>query len=532
MSFTADKRHQFDREEFYGDFAINLGWQQNFSRSRLSSYFLDSTGKMTVGANGFAEVRASDLGLSTSFTGCATLCPKYQDFIADFDLYLAWDEFVQGLWTELRVPLVYTRWNAGLCSSTTAAGGAYYTGFTGGDVTDETVNAVVNNQHDAVPVAFTGCNALGQALLGNCGFGAAPALCAGKMSNCVNTATGLGDIRLALGWDFLRRERGNMGIAIDVAFPAANQRKSCYKCPLYIFDASVGHQHCWAVGGVLRGQYMLWDRNEDENITMYLDARAYGVWAGKTTRLLGLNAGGASSCSTCSTGSCGTSCCNSCNNNCNSCCGSNSSTSSLFNQYLLLNKYTISGDEITWAGLERAANLLKSEVKYCKAVAEGQFTAMFQYAKGGFMGALGYNFFGRSAEKLQQCCKCNCGNYYYAIKGIAPVGEDGLGGFYSPADSNISKTGTFIAAESTAEGVAALQAAAINFCPGTCNNSVNLCVASHPQYICNTIFGNLGYNWHDVDWKPYIGVIGKVDLGSSNKALRLWGVYLKGGICF
>lgn len=133
MEFTAENRHQFDREEFYGDFAITLGWQQNFSRYRLSSYFLTKCGSVTVGANAadgaaaVSDIRASDLGLSSTFSGCAWLCPKYQDFIADFDLYLAWDEFIQGLWTELRIPFVHSRWNAGLGSSVSAAGGTTYT---------------------------------------------------------------------------------------------------------------------------------------------------------------------------------------------------------------------------------------------------------------------------------------------------------------------------------------------------------------------------------------------------------------------
>lgn len=513
MSLNADKRHQFDREEFYGDFAVTLGWQQNFSRYRLSSYFMNSNGKMTVGANTptgvttkYANVRASDLGLSATFTGCAWLCPKYTDFIADFDLYLAWDEFVQGLWTELRVPLAYTRWNSGLGTSVTAAGGTDYYSYCSGDIPDtcQTTN-VVNDDGDQVTLAYSGNCALSSALLGNCGFGDAPRLQAGKMVNCWRTATGLGGIRLSLGYDFVRRERGSMGLALDVVFPVANKlaKNNCC-CDLFIFDPSVGAQNAWKVGGVLRGQYMLWDRDENERIDLYLDGRAYGVFSGQTTRLLGLNAGGSSCCNT------------------------------LFNQYLLLKKYTVDGTTVTYSGLERAANLLKARVRYNKALCEGEVTAMFQYRNGGFVGALGYNFFGRSAEQLCVCNMCNsAGSYYYVIKGNLPVldlsGDDA--GFYSKTDSDISKTGTAYTHDLGTDTVANLQAAAFNFSSCGCND-VNLCPASHPKYISNTIFGNIGYNWEDVDWKPYIGVIGKVDLGSKNTALRLWGVYLKGGICF
>ena len=512
MELTAENRHQFDREEFYGDFAITLGWQQNFSRSRLSSYFLNKCGSVNVGANAasgaaaVSDIRASDLGLSTTFTGCAWLCPKYQDFIADFDLYLAWDEFVQGLWTELRIPFVHTRWNAGLGSSASDLGGTYYA------LDDNQTDFVVTSANDApVEVVYTGSCALSSALLGNCGFGDAPRLSAGKMVNCVRTQNGLGGIRLEIGYDFLRRERGSMGLALDVQFPAANKPCKCNNCDLFIFDPKVGSQHAWKIGGVLRAQYMLWDRDEKERIDFYFDGRAAGLFSGTTTRLVGLQA-----------------------NNC-----------TLFNQYLLLDKFEVTSTSATYIGLERAANLLKYQVKNCSASVESQITAMFQYKNGGFVGALGYNFFGRSAEKLSLCkCCCNCGdNYSYVIKGDLPVYTDADtdGGFYSPTDSDINQTGTVVPLSQVVHAnllASTVTGAALNLsnCCGSCstcgNGNITVCPATHPKYISNTIFGHLGYHWEDVDWKPYLGILGKVDIGSSNTALRLWGVYLKGGICF
>ncbi|MHA1289984.1 MAG: hypothetical protein ACTSPB_21595, partial [Candidatus Thorarchaeota archaeon] len=64
MSLTENKRHQFG-DEFYGDFSIILGYQQNFNRYRLSSYFFNKNGLMSVGANAaggttaMVDVRAS-----------------------------------------------------------------------------------------------------------------------------------------------------------------------------------------------------------------------------------------------------------------------------------------------------------------------------------------------------------------------------------------------------------------------------------------------------------------------------------------
>jgi len=509
MELTAEKRHLSDKEEFYGDFAVTLGWQQNFNRYRLSSYFFKPCGSITVGSNNATgcDIRASDLGLSSTFTGSAWLCPKYQDFVADFDLYMAWDEFVKGLWTELRVPFVHTRWNAGLGTSVTDAGGSYYATSAVSGYADYP-HFVVNDEYASVPVVYTGSCALSSALLGNTAFGDAPALTAGKIVNCVRTANGLGGIRLALGYDFLRKDRGSMGLAVDVEFPAANKlaKNNCC-CNLFIFDPSVGSQHAWKVGGVLRGQYMLWDKGEDERIDLYLDGRVHGGFSGQTTRLLGLNANG----------------------------------TSLFNQYLLLEKYSVAANVATYEGLERAANLLKAQVKAYSTV-EAQVTAMFQYKNGGFVGALGYNFFGRNAEKICLCCLCSSdpSNYYYVIKGDRPVGYAGTttptyhGGFYSKTDSDINGTGTVVTDSAAVAFNSALEGTVVteNAFSFSTSGDLNLCPAAHPKYISNTIFGHLGYHWDENDLKPFIGIMGKVDIGSSNTALRLWGVYLKGGIGF
>ena len=198
------------------------------------------------------------------------------------------------------------------------------------------------------------------------------------------------------------------------------------------------------------------------------------------------------------------------------------------------------GTDVSYQGLERAANKLTARVKG-QGIAEGQITLMFQYRNGGFVGNLGYNFYGRGEEKLCLNCLCNPDDYYYAIKGDRPVKMDSdasEGGFYSPSDSDINQTGDVIANNLDFDGFdsALLTDVAITFSNCSCstcgNGNVSLCPATHPNYISNTIFGALGYHWDDVDWKPYLGVIGKVDIGSKNTALRLWGVYLKGGICF
>lgn len=508
MALTADKRHQFDRDELYGDFAVYTGWQQSFKNGKLATYFMNPCGAMTVGANNTGcDVRSIDLGLSETFVGCAKLCPKYQDFLLDFDAYIAWDNFIQGLWTELRAPFVHTRWNTGLRTTVVRTGGQYYsTGSS--DYWDWVVSA---GQNDLIPVTYQGSSScpLARALEGNLGFGDAPALNAGKISSCPRKTNGLADLRFTLGYDFAQLKRYNIGLGLDFVFPVGNQLDKNTCCQnMYLFDANVGGQHAYKIGGILRGQFNLC-QNRQHSIDLYVDGRAYGVFGGHTTRMLGLNLG-------------------------------NRTCPSLFNQYVLLKKYNCFAATASYIGLERAANLLKARVTYAKPLTEAQVTASLQYRHNNVVGAIGYNFFGRSAECLKLTCMCNkLGQFEYAVIGAQePVATQPNvdqeifydGGFYNPQDSAAGYTGVIVPGSQAIWGTipsTLVQQYAVDF-----NSRINLASAAHPRYLSNTVFANLGYEWRDTTHTPYLGLIGKVDFGVDNSALTLWGVYLKGGLCF
>jgi hypothetical protein len=492
MAMTADKRHQFDRNDWYGDFAVTLGWQQNFKRNKLSSYFLNQKGSMVVGADNIAgvDVRASDLGLASDHEGTARLCPKYQDFIADFDLYVGWDKVLPGMWSEVRFPLVHTRWNARLNIANEKPGTETFYKAEQADPGDEAKYAVADSDK---PVEIVYKN-LADALKGDKVFGDATKLGAGKIDACTRTETGLAGIHLTLGYDFLRRERGNMGLALHVGFPAANKpKKNTCACDSYLFKPKIGSQHAWKVGGVLRGQYMLWNRDEEKHFDIYVDGRVDAVFRGDTTRTIGFKA----------------------------------KKETLFNNYLLEKKFLIEGESASYKGLDRAA--LKARVRAQK-LAEGQATIMFQYTTGNFNGSIGYNFFGRGKECLKLCNYCFDTNFTFVIKGTAPIKRinDGTkeGGYYSKQDSDIKSTGTVIDQGADAVSVANLKNATFT------TNDLDLQIAAHPRYISHTIFAHLGYNWSNTNWQPYLGVLGKVEFGSKNTALNVWGVYLKGGVSF
>jgi hypothetical protein len=506
MQMTADKRHQVGREEFYGDLAITLGWNQNCKRDKLASYFLNQNGIINVGKglgnNTDVDIRASDIGLATDYEGTATVQPKYQNFIADFDLYIGCDEFAPGLWLEFRFPFVHTRWNAGLNYEDKKGGDTQYTAEkqnvdpSDPPKFDKHTYAITKTTPDPVNVQYKN---LAEALLGDKTFGDAPSLTGGKIDNCVRTENGLGGIHLSIGYDFLRRERGNLGLAFNVEFPVANKpSKNTCGSDDYLFAPKIGSQNAWKVGGALRGQTILWTRDEHARLDVHLDARVHGLLRGETTRLAGVRA----------------------------------REHTLFNHYLLLKKYhVLNNDTIEYKGLERAGRLARVRTK---THAEGQATLMLQYSSNGAVCALGYNFFGRSKEKLTLCRWCSKvdAHYYRVIKGDAPilyvtneVLDTQDGGFYSKHDTDIKTTGTWIEGNDV-NIVDKLKHAALT------DADYDIRTAAHPHYMSHTIFAHIGYNWKDIDWHPFVGILGNIEFGTKNTALTMWGIYLKGGISF
>lgn len=502
-------RHQNEPHKWRGDINLLMGWDQNFKEFRQSSYFLNRHGTLSIGPNNQAyDVRNSDLGLPNDLTADVALSPAYANFNANLELFIA----SPGRWWGcFRLPFTHSKWTNRVESSISSP--SEQTVY---QVPDDYVDAtyqgqnhfVVNDVDETVNLKFTGNDAVIQALRGDTGFGQAPRLNAGKLASIRDARDGMGDIRLMIGFDFVRRERGNAGIAIDIVAPAINRPAKCLcPCDLFYFNAAIGSQHAWKFGGLLRGQLQLYHSDKsDRLLQLRADVRAHALVGSHSTRLLGLQA----------------------HNTC------------AFNHWLLLKKFEVKTDGAEYVGLERAANLLKAYV-HTKAFGEGQATILLSYRHHGIGAEFGYNFFARQRECLDNVCLCNSDvdKYLYVIKDDAPVVGTSdptlfTGGFYSHANSNISLTGPVVAGSDVAltgtrilVDTAVVRTAAVSFARDLVTD-----VAAHPRYISNTIFGRLGYTWNESDYTPEVGVMAKVELGQNNAAWNAWGIWAQAGLVF
>lgn len=467
MMGLADKTHLTLPEHTDNYFLTDLtiGYRQNFDRCYLGRYFFTQNGPLVVGPlNTTVDVANLELGLASNYKGTALLDPLISDVIADFSLYCGLDKWHHGLWFRINVPVVHSTWKPGLSSETAEVGAPYYPdGF-----------AAPTSSHN-VPVAYRD---LTNALCGDESFGQIPALSAGKICNCNTSLTGVSDIHMELGEDFLRRATGNMGVALIGAIgtgqPDGSKSNRCLIAP------SIGSQHSSQLGLAFRGQVDLFHEETGKRTTFYADIRAEHLFAACNKRLMSLDVG----------------------------------HSTAFNYWLLLNEYNSAG---TLVGVDRAANLLNKQVKVSANMAE--LTGMIQGAKNNWQAAVGYNFWYRTQEKLSMCdASIGNGNYY----DIASVFESGWGEYLMPkATSNVALQPIGTALDRTLDTIKT---------QALYSGAIDTCVAAHPATYSNTVFGFIGYNPHCKRLDPYLSLGASVEFGRGNLALSTWGVYLKGGI--
>ncbi len=203
-----------------------------------------------------------------------------------------------------------------------------------------------------------------------------------------------------------------------------------------------------------------------------------------------------------------------------------------FSRYLLLKQFKNKGT--AYHALKRGPNLLTQDVKININV-QADISTMLSYSTREWTFDIGYNFWGRSAEKCSKIC-CTIPKKTFGIKGKTIV----IGSTSYVSGQNltacVNKQATpFLTTDSTAtifksngsQGDGALSPIFI-----TCDD-INLSSALAPAAHSHAIFSNLTYIWHKKTWDQYLGLGTKIEFtGSSNTAVDQWTLWAKAGITF
>ena len=576
VSGEVGHKELYDMDEYYGTLWAAPFYQRSFRPGHIAECLFgedlleDSSKKrktikiqgsnVQTGRDAKAWL-ADSFYLSPDFDGTITFEPRIQNAGVALSWWMGFDEWVSGLYLRVYGPINWSRWDLDFKETVNTPGSANQAAgvFTprdlpnaallksfeayagGGKVADQTQNRNVAN--NALPVTIT-----------------FDQLKAAKITKKSRTETQFADLRAAFGWNFLNEEDYHLGLNIQGAAPTGNKRKA-----EFAFDAVVGNGNKWELGGGLTAHYVFW-RSEDEekHLGIYLDANVTHLFKSTENRTFDLKGKPVS-------------------------------------RYMLAHKLATAATADNLKGgtslakqqfndaFAPVANLTTSDVEVSVG-AQGDVSFWFNYTTGGLSWDLGYNFWGRSCEKIKRKDKATTpldDGKTWALKGDAHV----FGFMNADEDNppNVLKQDDAVALSATQNG------ATINngLNKGTTANAnidnkqlatagagnkalndvrtgpnitpVQTQTSIQPIFIklddvdlketrgiSHKVFSHLNYTWDREGWVPYLGVGGEAEFGkresrkttttttttTSSKAdcidcaLSQWGLWVKLGLSY
>ena len=510
--------------------AAALEYNHSFSKEKLGSYFSPACectngNQFVVGENtdSTIDIRAEDLGMSPTFRGTLELKPKIENLIFEPSLYLGMDRWLEGMFMWTKLPITHTIWTMETCETTTQPGhhsfienlmdvdtiqGQQTISFSGTTTTGLSVAGT--GTVPAVNQSTATLSSISQAFSGKYTFGDKDVpLQAGRIvGNCPQDKTGIADIPLHLGYNFVNGDRGHLGLYARVVFPTGTMEVN-----RSIFDPRIGYRR-WQVGGGLQGQVRLFE-NDEQTTSMHFfgDAHVTHVFKSEECRLFDMKTA-----------------------------ATYRPTDTKWSRYLLMKEFENVAGTLTYNGrLRNFADVFTVCVKSgFDWLVDGLFFFNVKHKNWNF--DLGYEIKARDCESFDcpknlcdpctysdcdECCTTSTVRYF-GIKGVQLVNDN-------RTDPTASIKRATLAAGA---GVTAALANVIAT-TDTLSDVVNLDSAMRPRMVAHKVFGNIGYTWdvgenkfYDNHGPIFFDLGAEAELGTKNKAVRSWGVWGKCGYAY
>lgn len=468
---------------------------------------------------------ADYFGLPNNFKSTVSFRPLIQNFVIDLNFYFGLDEWLKGLYIRIDAPITHTKWHMRMSedvmfTTSSLGNGLYPAGYFSPSAnatllrnfTDFATGAEVPQFQPLIVDAVTSFTAPIFDYLANAKISSSPLVCAG-----------LAELRVDVGWNWIG-DCYHAGLLARFAAPAGVRPKG-----EFAFEPVVGNGHSWEFGAGFNAHYDFWVNEEcGQKAGFYFTSYVTHLFATRQRRTFDLK------------------------NKPNS-------------RYMLAQKL---GTPVATPTLDNppfpnvqflneyspVANLTTFDVDVSVAV-QGDLVAMFNYTHGGYSFDLGYNFWGRSCEKIRKngCPSAIDSGNIWALKGDAST----YGFIFdTPTPVRLAATesqatihaGTNFPASGTTDPVAinvgqsnpnidspALATSStneVNIIPNVAfvtnlqtrsstapvflsDNDVDLVGT---QGLSNKLFAHFNYVWQDRDnWVPYLGVGGEVEWGMNGK---------------
>jgi len=443
--------HKLDAESYYGLLSITPAYYGSFKSERIANClfggcFVDDgccrdrailvQGSAVEGRHSRAWL-ADYFYLPRNYDGRFVVKPTIKTFTVNFDFYLGLDEWVRNAYFRLYGPFSHSRWDLNFCDNNRTDGapldhscGYFSPAAYEGTKLLQTFRAYANGGIPETSDDASNQKANGNSIVKWNGLKYA------KINSCSLKETGFADLRAEFGYNFLNCDCARLGVNLQCAFPTGNM-----KDPEYLFSPLVGNNKHWEFGAGFGGHWRMWESEDgDRSWWLVFDANVTHMFKNRQCRTFDLD------------------------------CRPNGA-------YMLAAKFgenpvvtpnfqgtgtgqTLTDAQVGWRGASDnsmdvdpttvslpnpnrrfayeyapVANLTTMNVDVSIA-AQADIVVMLNYRHRDFTWDLGYNFWGRSCEKID-CpnSKCNCGTICdtanintWALKGDARMfGFQGIG---------------------------------------------------------------------------------------------------------
>ncbi len=414
----SDKVHLYD-EDTYLNIDGTLAYGRSFRAKRLAECLF---GDDLVNCKDI-KIQGSDVAirdakawladyfyLPPDYNSSFCITPRIQNLILNLDLYVGLDSWFEGLYFRAHGPITFSRWdlNFNECCDQEFTGSFRPGYFTHDGMTnDQLLRTFGEYASGKSPLNTSGFGESNGSGLDQDDIGVSfEGLNYAKIERCSRSRTGFAELRMELGYDFLQSDDYHLGLSVQVAAPAGSRRMA-----EFAFDAVIGNGNHWEVGAGLSAHYVLWrGQEEDRSAGFYLDVNITHINNAKEERTFDLK-------------------------------GRPNSRYMLAQKmgnpvnFLRAGATTASAGNTTipvaqFKGVfTPVANLTSLDVNV-RATIQADVAAMFNYTTNNWGFDIGYNFWGKSCEKISlpclptsDCCPslCTIDPNTWALKGDAAV---------------------------------------------------------------------------------------------------------------
>lgn len=231
----------------WGNLSLALEYSHSFKGERIAQYLFGSTQLTFSGSQvpnrGERDLLADYFGLATTFRGKIAFKPVIDTIILDINYQLGLDSWAYGLYFMCNAPIVVTRWDLGIhCNEMNNIGPSDYPVFPEAYMGPDPAPTELS-----IRSALSGSASFGD-LKQNLMFGAFPC---GRVQK-----TGVANIDLILGYNFLMNESSHFGVFLLTLVPTGNLPNS-----KIIFEPIVGNGRLWELGPGVYGHFDIWRHN-------------------------------------------------------------------------------------------------------------------------------------------------------------------------------------------------------------------------------------------------------------------------------